>query len=363
MKPASTASIQAMGAPRLIEPLPAHRLDEARLFAYLMHHIGDMGDPVRVRQFQGGQSNPTFLIEFTGGHCVLRKKPPGALLPSAHQVDREYRVQAALATCGFPVARMLHYCADTSFVGTEFYVMEFLQGRVFTDFRASSLSHADRAQVQMAMFETIATLHGIDYEAAGLTGFARPDNYVARQLKRFGQQYTEVATEHLPAMTALIKWLEEHMPADTAASIVHGDFRLANIMLHPTEPRIVAVLDWELSTLGHPLADLAYTCLCFHMPHNTEPDYAGYAGVDLAALGMLGQAECLDIYRQRSGRATLNNWKFHLGFALFRSAAILEGVYARALAGNAVDTRAVRFHAMARMTAELGLEIVERGGP
>lgn len=346
--------------PRLIAPLPAHRLNEARLFTYLAQAIDGFAEPATLRQFQGGQSNPTFLIESAGRALVLRKKPPGTLLPSAHQVDREYRVQAALAGCGFPVAAMVHYCDNVAVIGTEFYVMEFLQGRLFPDITSPLLALPDRARVQAAMFATLAALHRVDYASCGLKDFGRPDNYIARQLRRFGQQYQAVAAEHLPAMTALMAWLDAHIPADTPATIVHGDFRQANLMLHPSEPRIIAVLDWELATLGHPIADLAYCCLCFHMPHDIDPEYAGFAGIDTSPLGLLTESECLDIYRQHSGHETITDWNFHLGFALFRSAAILEGVYARALAGNAVDPNAARFHAMTRMTAELGLNIVKR---
>jgi aminoglycoside phosphotransferase (APT) family kinase protein len=347
-------------AAKLIEVLPAHRMDEAKLFAYLHENVKDFADPVAVRQFQGGQSNPTFLIETGARAYVLRKKPPGALLPSAHQVDREYRVQEALSSAGFPVPRMLHYCGDRTIVGTEFYVMEFLQGRVFNDAKMPQLARQLRAQVQTAMFECIAALHGIDYAACGLADYGKPANYLARQIKRLRQAYEAVATEDLPAMTALTNWLEGHIPTDAAASIVHGDFRLGNMLLHPSEPRIIGVLDWELSTLGHPLADLAYCCICFHMPHIAGSDYSGYAGTDLGALGLLNESDCLNIYRRRSGRDTITDWYFYLGFALFRSAAILEGVYARALGGNAVDPRATQFHAMTKLTSGLGLEVVKR---
>jgi len=340
--------------------MPAHRIDEGRLFSYLHDKIDGFENPMTVRQFQGGQSNPTFLIECASHAYVLRKRPPGKLLPSAHQVDREYRVQAALAECGFPVAKMLHYCASTDVLGTEFYVMDYLKGRVLNDPMMPTLSPADRADVQRAMFETIASLHSVDYAKAGLENFGKSTNYAARQLKRFRQQYESVATEDVPAMTALMAWLDSHIPARETAGIVHGDFRLANMMLHPTEPRIIAVLDWELSTLGDTLADLAYCCLCFHMPPMAEPEYSGYAGADLASLGLRGEAACLEIYRQRAGQQLTDDWNFYLGFALFRSAAILEGVYARALAGNAVDTGALRFHAMTKLTAQLGLEIVHR---
>jgi aminoglycoside phosphotransferase (APT) family kinase protein len=345
-------------SPTLIDPLPAHRLDEPKLFDYLRAHVDGFAGPARLQQFQGGQSNPTYLIETATQNFVLRKKPPGTLLPSAHQIDREYRIQKALAGT-IPVARMDHYCTDTSVIGTEFYVMEFLQGRVFSDVMMSELSPAERGQIQSHLFETIGRLHAADFTALGLADYGKPSNYIARQIDRWKRQYEASVTEDLPSMNALMAWLSENIPAEETTSIVHGDFRLGNMMVHPTEPRIIAVLDWELSTLGHPLADLAYCCMPYHMPLNAGPAYAGYAGTDLQAHGLRSEAEVLEVYCKQTGRAGIENWNFYLGFSLFRSAAIAEGVYARALAGNAADKRGLKFHDMTKLASRVGWEIVQ----
>ncbi len=346
-------------SPTLIEPLPAHRLDEALLFDYLQAHMDGFEGKARLRQFQGGQSNPTYLIETDTEKFVLRKKPPGALLPSAHQIDREYRIQKALAG-RIPVARMDHYCTDTAVIGTEFYVMEFLQGRVFSDVMMSELTPAERGQIQAHLFETIGKLHAVDFADLGLSDYGKPSHYIARQIDRWKRQYEASMTEELPAMNALIAWLSQNIPPEQTTSIVHGDFRLGNMMVHPTEPRIIAVLDWELSTLGHPLADLAYCCMPYHMPLNAGPAYAGYAGTDLAAHGLRPEAEVLELYCKQTGRAGIDNWNFYVGFSLFRSAAIAEGVYARALAGNAADGRGLKFHEMTKLASRVGWEIVQR---
>jgi aminoglycoside phosphotransferase (APT) family kinase protein len=346
-----------MSAPTLIEPLAAHRFDTAPLFAYLQENVEGFADPVRLRQFQGGQSNPTFLIETASRNFVLRKKPPGALLQSAHQIDREYRIQKALAGV-LPLARMDHFCSDTSVIGTEFYVMEYLEGRVFADVLMSELTPAERGAVQAQLFETIGALHAADYAALGLGDYGKPTDYIGRQIARWTKQYVASCTEDLPAMNELIAWLSANIPAEDASAIVHGDFRLGNMMIHPTEPRIIAVLDWELSTLGHPLADLAYCCQPYHMPIEAGLAYAGYASISLPEHGLRSEAEVLDLYCKRTGRTGIADWNFYVGFSLFRSAAIAEGVYARALAGNAADERALRFHEMTKITSQTGWDIV-----
>ncbi len=343
--------------PRLIEPLAAHRFETAPLFAYLASHVEGFAEPTGLRQFQGGQSNPTFLIDTPARKYVLRKKPPGTLLPSAHQIDREYRIQKALAGT-LPVAKMFHYCTDVSVIGTEFYVMEFLEGRVFSDVMMSELPPAERGAIQAHLFETIGALHAADYAALGLGDYGKPTNYIGRQIDRWKRQYVASQTEDLPAMNSLSAWLEANIPAEDATSIVHGDFRLGNMMVHPTEPRIIAVLDWELSTLGHPLADLAYCCMPYHMPFDAGPAYAGYAAVDLVAHGLKSEAEVLDLYCRQTGRSGIEHWNFYVGFSLFRSAAIAEGVYARALAGNAADERGMKFHEMTKLTSKTGWDVV-----
>jgi len=346
-------------APRLIEPLPAHRLDTAKLFAYLADNIENFATPASLRQFQGGQSNPTYLIETPSQNYVLRKKPPGTLLPSAHQIDREYRIQKSLAGI-IPVAKMLHYAIDISVIGTEFYVMEYLQGRVFSDVAMTELTPPERSQVQAQLFDTIGALHAADYTALGLADYGKPSQYIARQIDRWSRQYLAVQTEDLPAMNRLIAYLAANIPAEETTAIVHGDFRLGNMMVHQKEPRIIAVLDWELSTLGHPLADLAYCCMPYHMPEKAGPAYSGFASLDLVAHGLKTEAEVLKIYCARTGRMSIENWNFYVGFSMFRSAAIAEGVYARSLAGNAADERGSKFHAMTKLTSEVGWDIVNR---
>jgi len=348
-----------MSSPTLIEPLAAHRFDTGPLFEYLALHIEGFANPVRLRQFQGGQSNPTFLIETAAQKYVLRKKPPGALLQSAHQIDREYRIQKALAGV-LPLARMYHYSTDISVIGTEFYVMEFLEGRVFSDVLMSELTPAERGAVQAELFETIGALHSADFFALGLGDYGKSTDYISRQIARWTKQYVASCTEDLPAMNELIAWLSANIPAENASAIVHGDFRLGNMMVHPTEPRIIAVLDWELSTLGHPLADLAYCCMPYHMPVEAGLAYAGYASISLPEHGLRREAEVLDLYCKRTGRAGIADWNFYVGFSLFRSAAIAEGVYARALAGNAADERALKFHEMTKITSQTGWDIVRR---
>jgi aminoglycoside phosphotransferase (APT) family kinase protein len=298
------------------------------------------------------------LLEGPGRKAVLRKKPPGKLLPSAHQIDREYRIQKALRETDVPVAEMLHFCADPAVIGTEFYVMDFLEGRVFSDVLMEDLAPAERGAVQAALFEVIGTLHAVDYVALGLGDFGRPANYVERQLARWRGQYEAAKTEDLPAMDSLMDWLGKNIPAHDETAIAHGDFRLGNMMVESQDPVITAVLDWELATLGHPLADLAYCCMPFHLPQGSGPAMTGYGGVDLRSHGLATEDEVLELYCRATGRSEIPDWKFFLGFAMFRSAAIVEGVYARALAGNAADSRGIAMHEMTKITSSCGWEIV-----
>lgn len=350
--------MEASMRPILVEVLPQHRLEEPRLFDYLAAHCPGFARPARLRQFQGGQSNPTFLIETETQNFVLRKKPPGTLLPSAHQIDREYLIQSALAGTDVPVAPMLHFCADPSIIGTAFYVMAHIEGRVFHDVMMPGITPADRGAIQRNLIETIAALHNIDYAARGLGHYGRPDQYVARQMARWSKQYQASQTESLPAMDQLTEWLANHIPERDESAIVHGDFRLGNMMIAPDSPRILAVLDWELSTLGHPLADLAYCCMSYHLPPGSGPAMAGYQGVDVSALGLMSEQQALNLYCTRTGRSHIPDWKFFMGFSLFRSAAIVEGVYARALAGNAADERANRMHEVCIQVAQTGWDLV-----
>ncbi len=340
----------ALGAPRLALPLPAHRLDEENLAAFLAGALPGFAGPLRVRQFQGGQSNPTYHLHTPAADYVLRKKPPGILLPSAHAVEREFRVQAALARSAVPVPAMYLLCEDPTVIGTAFYVMEHVPGRVFTDRTLPGVSPTDRAAMYDDAARVMAALHGVDWRAAGLEGFGRPDGYAARQIDRWSRQYRASNVDDVPEMEWLMEWLPARLPADEIA-VAHGDYRVGNLVFHPTEPRVVAVLDWELSTLGHPLADLAHACIPWRLP----PELDGLAGLDVP--GLPSEADFAAVYRSRAGQGDAPELEFFIVFALFRWAAITAGVYRRALDGNAADASAMdiglQFHALARVAANL----------
>lgn len=336
----------------------AHRFDEARLAAFLSERLPGFAAPMTVRQFEGGQSNPTFLIETGAGRYVLRKKPPGTLLPSAHLVAREYRVMSALKDTGVPVPAMHLLCEDDSLIGTHFYVMSHIDGRVFRDPALPGIAPADRAAIYDAMNDVLARLHAVDWRAAGLADFGKPENYVGRQTIRWTRQYRASQTEEIPAMDRLIDWLPANMPADDAVTIAHGDFRLENLIFHPTEPRVMAVLDWELSTLGHPLSDVAYNCMTYHIPAEGL-SFPGLGGLDVASLGIPTEPDYVAAYCLRTGRDSIPDWPFFLAFSLFRMAAILQGVYARALQGNAASEKAAKMGAMPALLAGIAWEIVQ----
>lgn len=346
------------GTPSLVAVRAAHRLDIAALGEYLDTH-GLIGDTLMLRQFEGGQSNPTFFIE-TGREdgtrrYVLRKQPPGEILPSAHRIDREYRVMRALADHGgVPVPAMHLYCDDASVIGTPFYVMDYVPGRVFGDPALPGVAPADRTAVYHALVDTLADLHAVDVEAAGLADFGRPQGYVERQIKRWRAQYdASVQDESDPAMDALGQWLADHVPADMPPVIAHGDFRIGNLLLAPKAPQVAAVLDWELATLGHPLADLAYACMPYYLPQGVA-GVRGIDGLDLSAHGIPPEADLLARYRARRGMGRIEDWPVFVAFALFRTAAILQGVYARALQGNASSADAEQTGARAGLIAQRG---------
>ena len=347
------------GQAGLISP-PPHPYGMDRLLDYLSRHVEGFCGPATLRLFQGGQSNPTFLIESALKSYVLRRKPPGPLLPSAHRIDREYRIQGKLIESSVPVAKMIHWCGDSNIIGTEFYLMEYIPGRVFHDSAMPGASPMERGRIQQDMIRTLAALHRIAPEETGLADFGHGENYLARQIDRWTRQYESSKTEALPDMDRLMHWLRENVPTQDEASIVHGDFRVGNMIVHASQPRIVAVLDWELSTIGHPLADLAYFCMPYHMPPDEGSPYAGYVGLDRPALGLMGEDEILSKYCAFTGRDRIEHWKFFVGFALFRSAAIIEGVYSRSLAGNAADARANRMHSVTRLIAARGWQTVNR---
>jgi aminoglycoside phosphotransferase (APT) family kinase protein len=337
----------------------AHRFDEAALAAYLTQHVEGFHGPLAVEQFRGGQSNPTFRLRAASGDYVMRRKPPGKLLPSAHAVDREYRVITALAGTAVPVPRTFALCTDESVIGAVFYLMEHVAGRVLWDPLLPGMEPAERRGIYGEMNRVIAALHGIDYAAIGLADYGKPGNYFARQIDRWSKQYKASETEPIDAMDRLIEWLPAHIPAGDDTSIVHGDFRLDNMIFHPTEPRVLAVLDWELSTLGHPMADFAYHVMAWRL---SPKEYRGLRGADLAALGIPGEEEYVQMYLDRTGRPrpAAHDWEFCLAFNLFRAAAIFQGVMARAVAGNAASAQAVETGKRARPTAEFGWKLVER---
>jgi aminoglycoside phosphotransferase (APT) family kinase protein len=343
------------GEAALVEVLANHRFDEARLVDYLQRHLAGFDMPCRIRQFQGGQSNPTFHLSTPGGSFVLRKKPPGVLLPSAHAVDREFTIMRALAGSAVPVPRMLLLCNDPDIIGQVFYVMEYVPGRVFSDPSLPELPAPQRAALFDSMNETLARLHQVDFTRAGLAEFGRPQGFLARQIGRWTRQYAAAALPPCPAMDSLTAWLAVQDPGPEEAAIQHGDFRLGNLLVHPTEPRVVAVLDWELATLGHPLADLAYACLIYH------GSVFAPGGPLQAGAGIPGEAEFVQAYCARTGRPAITNWSYFLAFSLFRAAAILAGVYRRALEGNAADAHAQERGAVYREVAALGWSIAQSG--
>jgi aminoglycoside phosphotransferase (APT) family kinase protein len=324
------------GAAVLVPVLENNRFDEAGLAKYLSARIPGFSGDMVVRQFQGGFSNPTFHLQTRDRAYVLRKKPPGQLLPSAHAVDREYKVMNALQNTAVPVPRMYVLCEDDGIIGTMFYVMDYVDGRVYTDRLLPGCTKQQRAEMYDAMNDVLAKLHRVDYKAVGLGDFGKPTGYVARQVSRWSKQYVASAIEDTPAMNRLMEWLPANQPAEDEATIAHGDYRIGNLLFHPTDSRVIAVLDWELSTIGHPLGDLAYCCSPYHSPS------AGGRGFDqeqLEELGIPSEAEFLEKYRQRVGRKDIPNWKFFIVFSLFRSAAILAGVYRRSVDGQGVDAR------------------------
>jgi aminoglycoside phosphotransferase (APT) family kinase protein len=330
-----------------------HRFDEAALVRWMGGHVRGFEGPATLRQFEGGQSNPTFLVAAVSGDYVLRKRPPGALLATAHQVDREFRILGALADSGVPVPRVHACCSEAGVIGTAFYVMDYQPGRIFTDPLLPGVPAADRAAIYDSMNATLARLHGVDWRALGLADFGRPEGYLARQVALWSRQYAAARTGETPTLDALRDWLEaQPVPAD-AVAIVHGDFRIGNLIVHEHEPRVVAVLDWELATLGHPLADLAYNCMTYHLPAG-HAVAAGFLGADLAALGVPRQEEYMATYARRTGLDAIPDWRFFMAFSLFRVAAIQLGVYARALQGNAASPVARLFGDSHRMVAAAG---------
>jgi len=323
---------EASGEPTLGEIASAHRFDEVALGAYLRREIEAFGDNLVVRQFQGGASNPTFLLTTEGRHgprrYVLRKKPPGALLASAHQVDREFRVMKALADTDVPVPRVRVLCEDDSVIGTAFYVMDFLDGRIFVDASLPMLSPEDRGKVYDDFGRVLAALHQLDYKAVGLEDFGRPGDYIARQIGRFTKQYRAAETERIEAMEQLILILPRRAPPNRRVGIAHGDYKMGNVVLHKTEPRLIGVLDWELCTIGDPLADLAFSAFPWYAARSSQA-----RPPDMKAPGIPTLEDYTAAYCRRTGRDLIEGWEFYLAFGLFRLASISQGIYQRVLSG------------------------------
>ncbi len=338
-----------------------HQFDVARLEAFLAERVAGFAGPLAVAQFRGGQSNPTFLLTTPRARYVLRSKPAPAakLLPSAHAVDREHRVITALARAGVPVPRTFCLSEDESVIGRAFYVMDYVEGRVLWEQSLPGMTPGERTAIYDEMNRVIARLHRVDYRDAGLADFGRPGNYLARQIERWTRQYRASETERMSEMDRMIEWLPGAIPAGDETSIVHGDYRLDNLIFHPTEPRILAILDWELSTLGHPLADFSYHCMSWHIP---PEQFRGIAGLDLAGLGIPGEAEYIAAYCRRTGRARIDHWDFYLAYNMFRLAAILQGIMKRALDGTAASREALDAGQRARPMAELGWKYAQRAG-
>jgi aminoglycoside phosphotransferase (APT) family kinase protein len=332
--------------------------DTEMLAQWMRSHVDESTPPLEVAQFKGGQSNPTYLVTAGSKRYALRRKPPGKLLPSAHAVDREYRVMTALAGTDVPVPRTYGLCEDAEVIGTPFFLMDYVEGRVLWDPTLPGMTSAERGAIYEELNRVIAALHRVDVAAVGLESYGKTGNYLARQIDRWSKQYRASETEKMEAMDRLIEWLPANIPAGDETSIVHGDYRLDNVIFHPGEPRILAVLDWELSTLGHPLADFAYHCMTWRVPGGAAA--RGLNGCDFAGLGIPTEAEYVAKYCARVGRTSIANWEYYLAFNMFRLAAILQGITARVLQGNAVSVDAIAAGKRAGPLAEEGWRQAQR---
>ncbi|MGH7087492.1 MAG: phosphotransferase family protein [Stellaceae bacterium] len=327
-----------------MDTLPLDRLD-----TWLGAHVAGFEGPLSAERFPGGQSNPSYRLSAGSGDYVLRRKPFGPLLPSAHAVEREYRVMRALAGTGVPVPRVHALCEDPDIIGSAFFIMDYLDGRIFWDQRLPGETPAERRAMFDSMNAVIAALHALDYEALGLGDFGRPGNYMARQIARWSRQYQASETEKQPAMDALMDWLPHHLPPEAPPRLVHGDYRMDNLVFHNSEPRVIGVLDWELSTIGDPLADFGYHALTWRV---TPELFRGLSGIDFAALGIPTEAEYVAAYCRRTGQGAIAEWDFYLVYGLFRLAAILQGIMKRALAGTAASAEAKEHGRLARPIGE-----------
>jgi aminoglycoside phosphotransferase (APT) family kinase protein len=332
-------------------------LDLARLARYLEQHVAGFRGPLRATKFAGGQSNPTYLLDAQSGRYVLRRQPPGQLLKSAHAVDREFRVLSALADTPVPVARAWHLCEDRDVIGSMFYVMSYEEGRIFWNPALPEVERDERRGYYASIVKTLAALHDVDPQAVGLADYGRAGNYFERQIGVWTKQYRAAETQRIDAMEALIDWLPAHCPADgLRASLVHGDFRIDNLIFASDAPQVRAILDWELSTLGNPLADLAYFCMCLRLPAHGH--ITGLRGQNRADLGVPDEEEIIAQYCALRGLPAIDNWPFYLAFSFFRLASIAQGVKARALQGNASSEQAHQVGAMVEPLAQLAAELI-----
>ncbi len=335
-------------------------LDTEVLLPYLERHVDGFRGPLQVEKFRGGQSNPTFRVTAASGVYVLRRQPPGKLLKSAHAVDREFRVLAALAGSDVPVPRVYHLCADRDVIGSLFYVMEYCDGRIFWDAAIPEVDRDERGAIYDEMNRVLAALHRVDIDTVGLAGYGRPGNYFRRQYERWTTQYRASQMRHIEPMEDLVTWLDGNIPADDGRiAIVHGDFRLDNLIFDRRSPRALALLDWELSTLGHPFADVGYLCMQLRMPQNVGT-MSGLRGKDLAALGIPDESTYVARYCERVGIDGIDNFEFYVAFSFFRLAAIVQGVAKRAAEGNASSENAAEVGRFVEPMAQLAIEAIER---
>ncbi len=325
---------------------------------YLDSNVAGFSGLRRIEKFADGQSNPTFKVSADSGDYVLRRQPPGKLLKSAHAVDREYRVLAALADTAVPVAKVFHLCEDRDVIGSMFYIMEYCDGRIFWDSAIPEVAKAERSAIYDEMNRVLAALHLVDFEQAGLADFGKPGSYFERQYERWSSQYRASEMRHVAPMETLIGWLADNLPADDGrVALVHGDYRLDNMIFHASEPKVIALLDWELSTLGHPFADVGYQCMQLRMPARIG-NISGLRGCDLGELGIPTEREYVATYCERTGIDGIDNFEFYVAFSFFRLAAIVQGVAKRAADGNASNRNAAQFEAYVEPMAELALEAI-----
>ena len=336
------------------------QIDTAALSHYLKTHVDGFEGELTMEQFKGGQSNPTFKLTAGGRNYVMRTKPgPTAkLLPSAHAIEREYRVQDALSKAGFPAARMLTLCEDEAVIGRAFYIMEMVEGRVLWDQSLPDMSAGQRGAIYAEMNRVIARLHGIDYKAIGLETFGKPGNYLGRQIERWTRQYRMSETEKIAAMDNLMEWLPKNIPAGDETAIVHGDYRLDNMIFHATEPRVLAILDWELSTLGHPMADFSYHCMSWHI---APGQFRGIQGLDFAKVGVPTEEQYIEMYAANTAKSVnTRDWGFYLAYNMFRMCGILQGIMKRYVDGTAASPQALDAGRRAKPMAEMGWAAVEK---